>query len=546
MPHAGLSTAPIELTLLRGDGATIVRVLHNTQGHRPLTFDVGEILVPPGTHIGGGGGGGGGVPPPISGALPDGAHANARTSRSVGRTSPVPTADLLAEAGPYLDRWATGMTVPWGVGYRAPGVVSISDAQDVTAVDFTTAGQRTNELDLPWASVFAADLAWDETRGLMWYVNVGGDNGIYGIDQTDGSVVEVITGSPWSGTSQRGLAYDATTDTFYIGGWNEGIVYHVAGPSWPTPGGTIDSCRPDDGNISGLAWNPAFQMLWEATNSRHDTIWLIDPVTCRTERAIEHPNPRGHGAGLEMDAVGNLWTVSQGSGYAYLLESGLPTFSDVPWLTVRPGKGEVAPGDSAELSIRVDTEGVPAGSYRALVAVSTNDHDKGVITVPIRLHITKYRRFVNAGGPAVTFGDGTIYVADRRFSDGGFGYVGDSASRRVGHAIAGTTHDAVFRSQRDAMDGYRFSVPDGRYRVDLEFAELDADVTEFGRIMDVYAQGDLVLDNLDVAARAGRFRALTHTFQVVVTDGVLRLRFDRAHGKPPILNGVGVTWVSKD
>ncbi|MGI6692854.1 MAG: hypothetical protein ACOX46_03530 [Limnochordia bacterium] len=29
-----------------------------------------------------------------------------------------------------------------------------------------------------------------------------------------------------------GLAYDADTDTFYIGGWNEDIIYKVAGPSY--------------------------------------------------------------------------------------------------------------------------------------------------------------------------------------------------------------------------------------------------------------------------------------------------------------------------
>ena len=93
-----------------------------------------------------------------------------------------------------------------------------------------------DEFGTPWVGDWAADLAWDAGRGLLWHVNVGGDNAIYGIDPADGSVVETVTGPGWTDVSQRGLAFDEATDTFYIGGWNEGIVYHVAGPSWPEPG----------------------------------------------------------------------------------------------------------------------------------------------------------------------------------------------------------------------------------------------------------------------------------------------------------------------
>ena len=112
-------------------------------------------------------------------------------------------------------------------------------------------------------------MAFDRGRNLIWQVNVGGDNGIYGLDPTDGSVVQMITGSPWGDTSQRGLAYDPAADVFYIGGWNEGIVYRVAGPSHTTPGETLSQCSPPDPNISGLAWNGSFGLLWEADQLRH-------------------------------------------------------------------------------------------------------------------------------------------------------------------------------------------------------------------------------------------------------------------------------------
>ena len=53
-------------------------------------------------------------------------------------------------------------------------------------------------------------------------------------------------------------------------------------------------------------------MLWEATNSDTDTIWLLDPMTCEASVGLPHPDGGGfNGAGLEIDVVGNLWTVGQ-------------------------------------------------------------------------------------------------------------------------------------------------------------------------------------------------------------------------------------------
>ena len=73
-------------------------------------------------------------------------------------------------------------------------------------------------------------MAWDPNRNLMWQVNVGGDNGIYALDPATGAVVMSITSGIWIRVSQRGLAYDADTDTFYIGGWNEDIIYKGSRP----------------------------------------------------------------------------------------------------------------------------------------------------------------------------------------------------------------------------------------------------------------------------------------------------------------------------
>jgi subtilisin family serine protease len=538
VPHGTVRPGTLRFTLLRGHQDDQVLRLGNLEGHRDLTFSVGEVVIPPPDE----GGGEGEPPEPLS--IPAGANPHATTSKAAGHPSPG-HASLTFE-GDVLTEWDTGMSLPWGVGYRSgPETVTLSDPIDFIDVDFTATGERLNEFETPWADPngFPADMAWDAGRGILWQVNVGGDNAIYGLDPSNGEVLDVLSGPEWTNTDQRGLAYDQATDTFYIGGWNEGILYHVAGPSWPTPGETLGSCSPDDPNISGLAWNPAFQLVWEATNSEFDDIWLIDPDTCETQGWVPHPDPGFNGAGLELDAVGNLWTVSQGSQKAYLIESGLPTFSDVPWLDVAPTEGVVEKGEQAKLTVSVDSTGLTPGVHEALIGVVTDDPDAGVMTVPVRLLVTRYQRFVNVGGGPLTLGDGTHYVGDRRFQQGRMGWFGPTSTvRTTTHGIAGTSHPAVFRSQREGMAGYRFTVPDGRYRIELEFAEL-LGVGEFGRVMDISAEGQLRVNNLDVAGQVGRWRALTTRFTVRVHDGLLTVRFAKAFGAPPILNGIRVTWL---
>jgi subtilisin family serine protease len=537
-PHATVRPGALRFTLLRGRQAEGVIHLGNVEGHEPLTFSVGEVTIPPPSQ--GGGGGEEPVGKPL--ALAAGADPNATNSRSAGHASPGMKG--VTFQGDVLDQWETGMTLPWGVGFRSgPDTVTFTDPEDLLDAEFTPHGDRTGEFDTPWVGEWAADLAWDQGRGLLWHVNVGGDNAIYGIDPSDGSVVDVVEGPGWTDVSQRGLAYDAETDTFYIGGWTDGVMYHVAGPSWPTPGETLGSCDPDDPNISGLAYNPTFDLVWEATNSDFDDIWLIDPETCETQGGVPHPDPGFNGAGLELDALGNLWTVSQGSGTAYLIDSGLPTFSDVPWLSVSPSDGVVEPGDEATIDVVVDATGLAPGVHRAMVGIISDDPDAGVMTVPVRLLVTRYQRFVNVGDGPLSLGDGTHYLADRRFQEGRLGWFGPSSTvRATTHGISGTSHPAVFKSQREGMAGYRFTVPDGRYRIELEFAELMG-VGEFGRVMDISAEGQLRVNNLDVAGQVGRWRALTTRFTVRVNDGVLTVRFAKAFGAPPILNGIRVTWL---
>ncbi len=89
-------------------------------------------------------------------------------------------------------------------------------------------------------------------------------------------------------------------------------------------------------------------------------------------------------------------------------------------------------------------------------------------------------------------------------------------------AIAGAgAAAAVYRDVRDRVFAYHIPVPNGTYAVTLQFVEGGVDRAR-GRVFDVRLQGRLVLDNFDIFARVGKFRALDLTFAgVEVADGRL-------------------------
>jgi subtilisin family serine protease len=533
-PHATLEgdTEPVFL-LKTGGKASTTLVLGNTGGHADLHFTVGEVDL--------GGSSAGLAGNPAKRTLPAGLDSKARSTRGFGAAAAgTAVPPRLAADGDVIASWPSGMSLPWGVAFTND--VWLSDPFDLIDVQFTRDGERLSDFALQGFGDWGADMAFDRARDLIWQVNVGGDNGIYGIDPADGSVQQMITGSPWGDIDQRGLAYDPAADVFYIGGWNEGVVYRVAGPSHPTPGETLSQCNPPDPNISGLAWNARFGMLWEATNSETDTIWLIDPFTCEATRGIPHPDG-GHfgGAGLEVDAFGGLWTVGQNSGNAYLIESGLPAFVDVPWLSVGPTEGTLAPDGSVDLDIDVDATGLSTGVYKAVLGVLTDDPDHRILQVPVTLVVTDYQQGVNSGGGRFVDGDGDVYAADRSFGSGPYGYVHRGSTRSTGHSIANTTDDGRYKNLREDMTAYKFNVANGLYQVELSFAELQfRHVAD--RIFDVSLEGTRVLRSLDIVDEAGaRYTALDKTFVVEVTDGTLDIEFAAPRGHKPIVNAILVT-----
>ena len=132
---------------------------------------------------------------------------------------------------------------------------------------------------------------------------------------------------------------------------------------------------------------------------------------------------------------------------------------------------------------------------------------------------------VNIGGPDYTSVDGTRYVAE---SDVKGGVIG-----KIDH-IKGSQDPVLYETYREGDVQIARATANGSYDLTFHFAEPD-DRGGGERVFDAFAEGERVIDGLDVMAfRDGKVRsALTVTVPgIVVDDGELNVRFEASAGKP--------------
>jgi hypothetical protein len=533
--RAVLSPSTIQLTVPANQTRTRVLTLSNT-GTSSLTFTVNES--------------GGAKQSTVSTlrlARNTVTTPNARDTRALFAPGVLASGMTPLDAGNVLKSFVpSGVNFAWGVGYTSNVWLSdiITPFRDV---EFTTDGVATGrQFNTPWAFAFGGDMAYVAGKNLLCQVNVGGDNGIYCMDSSTGNVVSSITGAfQWTNTSQRGLAYRSDDDSFYIGGWNEGIVYHIAGLSAAQPGQVLGTCMPADGAISGLAYNGAAGVLWAATNSPTDTIYELNPTDCTVLSTLAPPQSGGfQGAGLEMDESGNLWMIAQSPNRAYLVDSGVPAFNDVPWLSESPTSGTVAAGKSQKITVTINTAGLAPGLYLASLYVGTTAAHQPQLKVPVSLYVPDYQQAVNSGSTSAYVDSlGDTWPADQMYATGKWGYVQKSKTDSTSKAITGTADPKLFQTQRIDPYGYRFDkVPNGTYQVELEFAELNAKEKIGARLFDVIVEDTLILPAHDIVYQVGTQAAESRTFFLNVTDGQMDIRLiPRAGSDLPVINAARIT-----
>ncbi len=155
--------------------------------------------------------------------------------------------------------------------------------------------------------------------------------------------------------------------------------------------------------------------------------------------------------------------------------------------------------------------------------------------------------YANCGGARFADSEGGHWLADREYTAGAWGHANSPLIWSTKRDIQGTVDDVLYQTQRYGNGGsfaYRFDVPNGRYEVELHFAEIFFD-DPGQRVFDVWIEGQIVLDNLDVVDQAGgSFRPLVRTFTADVGDEQLNVGLvrDWANGiENPIINAIRVT-----
>ncbi|MGH9365092.1 MAG: S-layer homology domain-containing protein, partial [Thermoanaerobaculia bacterium] len=284
-------------------------------------------------------------------------------------------------AGDILNAYPTQIAYGWGVGFNVLAsdfwvsnlaVVGGDDHDYRYLTDGTLTGDTID--DSSWVGVFVGDGTFNARTGKLWWVNVGGDNCLYEDDPISKAPTgNKICGSPWTNTSQRGLAYDVQTDTYFVGGWNEGVIYHIDGS------GTVLDSAFVGLSISGLAFNSVSGHLFVMTNDAGPTnVYVLDATNnyaLLSSFAIPGFAAYG-GAGFEAACNGHLWLVDQQTQTIYEVDSGeLGAWCalDIPWLSENPTGGLVTAGNTNfPVTATFDGTATAPGLYQAQLQFTTN------------------------------------------------------------------------------------------------------------------------------------------------------------------------------
>ncbi|MEZ5463177.1 malectin domain-containing carbohydrate-binding protein [Dokdonella sp.] len=123
---------------------------------------------------------------------------------------------------------------------------------------------------------------------------------------------------------------------------------------------------------------------------------------------------------------------------------------------------------------------------------------------------------INSAGPDYNAIDGTAFVADSAFEGG--------STQVSSHVIANTADDTLYNSWRWGNFAYRIPVANGRYEIDLHFAETYNSAAGQRRF-NVTLQGVPILQEFDIAAEAGLDTALVRHYVIDVDGGEILIQF---------------------
>ena len=106
--------------------------------------------------------------------------------------------------------------------------------------------------------------------------------------------------------------------------------------------------------------------------------------------------------------------------------------------------------------------------------------------------------------------------------------------------VLGVQFPEIFRTERYSMSAYEFGLPNGKYTVQLHFAETYEGITGQGqRVFSFAVQGQQTVKDFDIFKEAGgAYKAIERRFRgVEVTDEKLKIEFT-SNIQNPAINGI--------
>jgi hypothetical protein len=138
---------------------------------------------------------------------------------------------------------------------------------------------------------------------------------------------------------------------------------------------------------------------------------------------------------------------------------------------------------------------------------------------------------------------GNLWLADQSMETGRKWGAEDGLTVDRGDlGIKGTDAPKIYETERYSMEGYKFTVPNGKYTVRLHFAETYDGITAEGeRVFSVSINGQTVLEDFDPFKEAGGYqKPVVKTIKDVdVTNGQLDIGFTMNIQNPEI-NGIEI------